>query len=114
VQWYDDLLGLVFLVFLLAGAPNLATGGGRLFRKLTVFLVAAVPVMVLLGLVRAVALLRRGTTSAPATPSRSPSTSPSATSSPFASVTPTGSPTVPQRPLSVKSVTRYAGGLFCN
>ncbi len=36
-------------------------GGGELFRKLTAFLVATVPVLVLLGLVRAVALLRRGT-----------------------------------------------------
>jgi glycosyltransferase involved in cell wall biosynthesis len=61
LQWYGDLLGLLFLIFLLAGAANLATGGGQLFRKLTIFLVAAVPVMVLLGLVRAVALLRRGT-----------------------------------------------------
>ncbi|HEY2639995.1 MAG TPA: glycosyltransferase [Streptosporangiaceae bacterium] len=61
LQWYGDLLGLVFLVFLLAGAANLATGGGELFRKLTAFLVATVPVLVLLGLVRAVALLRRGT-----------------------------------------------------
>ena len=48
-------------MFLLAGAANLATGGGELFRKLTAFLVATVPVLVLLGLVRAVALLRRGT-----------------------------------------------------
>jgi hypothetical protein len=61
IQWYGDLLGLVFFIFLLAGAANLATGGGQLFRKLTIFLVSAVPVMVLLGLVRAVALLRRGT-----------------------------------------------------
>ena len=61
VQWYGDLLGLLFLVFLLAGAANLATGGGELFRKLTAFLVATVPVLVLLGLIRAVALLRRGT-----------------------------------------------------
>jgi cellulose synthase/poly-beta-1,6-N-acetylglucosamine synthase-like glycosyltransferase len=61
VQWYGDVLGLVFFVFLLAGAANLATGGGELFRKLTAFLVATVPVLVLLGLVRAVALLRRGT-----------------------------------------------------
>jgi hypothetical protein len=61
LQWYGDLLSLVFLIFLLAGAANLATGGGQLFRKLTIFLVAAVPVMFLLGLVRAVALLRRGT-----------------------------------------------------
>ena len=61
IQWYGDLLGLIFLVFLLAGAANLATGGGELFRKLTPFLVATVPVLVGLGLVRAIALLRRGT-----------------------------------------------------
>jgi hypothetical protein len=61
LQWYGDLLGLLFLVFLLAGAANLATGGGELFRKLTPFLVATVPVLVLLGLIRAVALLRRST-----------------------------------------------------
>jgi cellulose synthase/poly-beta-1,6-N-acetylglucosamine synthase-like glycosyltransferase len=61
VQWYGDVLGLVFFAFLLAGAVNLATGGGELFRKLTAFLVATIPVLVLLGLVRAVALLRRGT-----------------------------------------------------
>src|SRR5262249_1139621 len=61
IQWYGDLLGLLFLVFLLAGAVNLATGGGELFRKLTMFLVATVPVLVALGLVPAIALLRRGT-----------------------------------------------------
>ena len=61
LQWYGDLLGLLFFIFLLAGAANMATGGGQLFRKLTVFLVAAVPVLVLLGLVRAIALLRRST-----------------------------------------------------
>jgi cellulose synthase/poly-beta-1,6-N-acetylglucosamine synthase-like glycosyltransferase len=60
-QWYGDLLSLLFFIFLLAGAANLATGGGQLFRKLTVFLVSAVPVMVMLGLVRAITLLRRGT-----------------------------------------------------
>lgn len=61
LQWYGDLLGMIFLVFLLAGAANLALGGGELFRKLSTFLVAIVPVLVILGLVRAVALLRRGT-----------------------------------------------------
>ncbi|HVA60959.1 MAG TPA: glycosyltransferase [Mycobacteriales bacterium] len=61
VQWYGDLLGLVFFVFLLAGAANIALGGGLLFRKLSGFLVAAIPLLVGLGLVRAVALLRRGT-----------------------------------------------------
>src|SRR5262249_23547726 len=61
VQWYGDLIGLVFLVFLLAGAANLATGGSALFIKLSAFLVATIPVVVALGLIRAVALLRRGT-----------------------------------------------------
>jgi glycosyltransferase involved in cell wall biosynthesis len=61
LQWYGDLLGVIFYLFLLAGAANLAEGGGQLFRKITGFLVAAVPVLVLLGLLRAVALLRRGT-----------------------------------------------------
>src|SRR5215468_6482648 len=61
IQWYGDLLGLVFFVFLLAGAVNLASGGGELFRKLTPFLLATVPVLVGLGLIRAIALLRRGT-----------------------------------------------------
>jgi hypothetical protein len=49
------------MVFLLAGAANLATGGSALFIKLSTFLVATIPVLVALGLVRAVALLRRGT-----------------------------------------------------
>ena len=35
--------------------------GGQLFRKLSAFLLAAVPVLVILGLARALALLRRGT-----------------------------------------------------
>jgi len=61
LQWYGDLLGLLFFIFLLAGAVNLAAGGGQLFRKLTIFLVATVPVLVLLGLVRSAALLRRST-----------------------------------------------------
>jgi cellulose synthase/poly-beta-1,6-N-acetylglucosamine synthase-like glycosyltransferase len=29
LQWYGDLLGFMFFIFLLAGAANLATGGGR-------------------------------------------------------------------------------------
>ena len=60
-QWYGDLLGLAFFVFLLAGAVNIMLGGDQLFRKLTAFLVATIPVLVALGLIRAVALLRRGT-----------------------------------------------------
>jgi hypothetical protein len=61
LQWYGDLLALLFYLFLLVGAANVGEGGGLLFRKLTGFLVAAIPALFLLGLVRAVALLRRGT-----------------------------------------------------
>jgi glycosyltransferase involved in cell wall biosynthesis len=61
VQWYGDLLGLAFFLLLLVGAANIAAGGGELFRKLTAFVVATVPVLVALGLLRAVALLRRAT-----------------------------------------------------
>jgi cellulose synthase/poly-beta-1,6-N-acetylglucosamine synthase-like glycosyltransferase len=61
VQWYGDLLAVMFFLFLLAGAANVALGGGLLFRKLSGFLLAAIPLLAVLGLVRAVALLRRGT-----------------------------------------------------
>jgi cellulose synthase/poly-beta-1,6-N-acetylglucosamine synthase-like glycosyltransferase len=61
VQWYGDLLALIFFVFLLVGAGNIALHGDLLLRKLTGFLLAAIPLLVLLGLVRAIALLRRGT-----------------------------------------------------
>jgi hypothetical protein len=61
LQWYGDLVGLLFYVFLLVGAANVAAGGGLLFRKLTGFLLAGIPMLVVLGFVRAVALLRRGT-----------------------------------------------------
>jgi cellulose synthase/poly-beta-1,6-N-acetylglucosamine synthase-like glycosyltransferase len=61
VQWYGDLVGVVFFFFLLGGAVNIALGGGLLFRKLSAFLVAAIPLLVVLGFVRAVALIRRGT-----------------------------------------------------
>jgi len=61
VQWYGDLLAVMFFLFLLAGAANVALGGGLLFRKLSGFLIAAIPLLAVLGLIRAVALLRRGT-----------------------------------------------------
>jgi len=61
LQWYGDLLGLLFFLFLLAGAANIGAGGGLLFRKLTGFLIATIPLLFVLGLVRAVALLRRRT-----------------------------------------------------
>src|SRR5690349_14756382 len=60
-RWCGGRPSLLCFIFLLAGAANLATGGGQVFRKLALFLVSAVPVMVLLGRVRAITLLRRGT-----------------------------------------------------
>jgi hypothetical protein len=61
LQWYGDLVGLLFFFFLLGGAANLALGGGLLFRKLSPFLLGVIPLLVLLGFLRAVALIRRGT-----------------------------------------------------
>jgi cellulose synthase/poly-beta-1,6-N-acetylglucosamine synthase-like glycosyltransferase len=61
LQWYGDLLALLFFLFLMAGAINIAAGGGLLFRKLSGFLIATIPLLVVIGLVRAVALLRRST-----------------------------------------------------
>jgi cellulose synthase/poly-beta-1,6-N-acetylglucosamine synthase-like glycosyltransferase len=61
IQWYGDLLAILFFAFLLVGAGNIIFSGGLLFRKLTGFLLAAIPLLVVLGLLRAVALLRRGT-----------------------------------------------------
>ncbi|HEX2896063.1 MAG TPA: glycosyltransferase [Marmoricola sp.] len=62
LQWYADLLSLVFYFFLLGGAVDVALGGGLLFRLLTPFLLAAIPLLVLVVFVRSVALIRRGTT----------------------------------------------------
>jgi cellulose synthase/poly-beta-1,6-N-acetylglucosamine synthase-like glycosyltransferase len=61
LQWYGDLLALLFFLFLMAGGINIALGGGLLFRKLSGFLIATIPLLVIIGLVRAVALLRRST-----------------------------------------------------
>jgi glycosyltransferase involved in cell wall biosynthesis len=60
LQWYGDLLALLFYGFLLVGAANVAFSDGLLFRKLTGFLLAAIPMLAALGLIRALALLRRG------------------------------------------------------
>ena len=48
IQWYGDLLGLFFFVFLLAGSADLATSDGQVFRALTPLLLTTVP-----GIVRA-------------------------------------------------------------
>ena len=61
LQWYGDLLSVVFYVLLLGGAVNLMLGGDLVVRKLTGFLVGAIPLLMAIGLLRAVALLRRST-----------------------------------------------------
>jgi len=61
IQWYGDLLAVVFFLFLLAGAVNVALDGGLMFRRLSLFLVAAIPVLVLLGFLRGIAVVRQGT-----------------------------------------------------
>jgi cellulose synthase/poly-beta-1,6-N-acetylglucosamine synthase-like glycosyltransferase len=61
LQWFGDLVAVLFFFFLLAGAVNVAMDGGMLFRRLSVFLLAAIPVLVLIGFVRGVSLVRRGT-----------------------------------------------------
>jgi cellulose synthase/poly-beta-1,6-N-acetylglucosamine synthase-like glycosyltransferase len=61
LQWFGDLVAVLFFLFLLAGAVNVALDGGLLFRRLSLFLLAAIPVLILLGYVRGVALVRRGT-----------------------------------------------------
>ena len=38
IQWYGDLLGLLFYFCLLVGAANIAFSAGLIFRKLTGFL----------------------------------------------------------------------------
>jgi hypothetical protein len=60
-QSYGDLLTLVFYFFLLVGAVDIAFGGGPLFRLLTPFVLAAVPVLALVGLGRAFGVVRRHT-----------------------------------------------------
>jgi cellulose synthase/poly-beta-1,6-N-acetylglucosamine synthase-like glycosyltransferase len=61
LQWYGDLLAFIFFLLLMAGAVNIALGGGLLFRKLSGFLVATIALLVVIGLVLAIALLRRST-----------------------------------------------------
>jgi hypothetical protein len=59
LQWFGDLAGLLFTGFLLAGAADLVLGDGVVVRRLSGLMVACVLVLVVLGAVRALALLRR-------------------------------------------------------
>lgn len=59
LQWFGDLAGLLFTGFLLAGALDAWLGSGVVVRRLSGLLVACVLVLVVLGAVRALALVRR-------------------------------------------------------
>ena len=60
-QWFGDLLGLVFLAFLMAGALNRVFGGGLIIRRLSPLLLGMVPALTALAVLRAVTVLRRVT-----------------------------------------------------
>ena len=59
LQWFGDLAGLLFTSFLLLGAVDVWLGDGLVVRRLSGLMVACVLVLVVLGAVRALALLRR-------------------------------------------------------
>jgi cellulose synthase/poly-beta-1,6-N-acetylglucosamine synthase-like glycosyltransferase len=61
LQWFGDLLGLLFLTFLLVGALNRVFGGGLIIRRLSPLLLGMVPALTALALLRAVTVLRRVT-----------------------------------------------------
>lgn len=58
IQWFGDLLGLMFSVVVIASLLDLAFGGGLVVRRLTGLILVAVPAMIALGLVRAVAAVK--------------------------------------------------------
>lgn len=57
-QWFGDLVGLMFSLVVMGSLIDLAFGGGLVVRRLSGALLIAVPVLVMLGLVRAVAVLK--------------------------------------------------------
>jgi cellulose synthase/poly-beta-1,6-N-acetylglucosamine synthase-like glycosyltransferase len=59
LQWFGDLSGLLFTGFLVAGAVDAWLGSGVVVRRLSGLLLACVLVLVVLGAVRALALVRR-------------------------------------------------------
>jgi len=64
LQWYGDLVGLLFTAFLLASALDLVSGEGVVVRRLQGVLLVCLVVLVVLGAARSLALLKhmRGTT----------------------------------------------------
>jgi len=59
LQWFGDLAALLFTAFLLVGATDALLGGGLVLRRLSGFLMLGVVVLVVLGIVRSLALVRR-------------------------------------------------------
>lgn len=58
LQWFGDLLGLVFAFVVMASLADLALGGGLAVRRLSGLLLFAAPALIVVGLVRAVAVLK--------------------------------------------------------
>ena len=59
LQWFGDLAALAFTGFLLLGAADAAFGDGLAIRRLSGLLLVSVLLVLVLGVVRALALLRR-------------------------------------------------------
>jgi cellulose synthase/poly-beta-1,6-N-acetylglucosamine synthase-like glycosyltransferase len=59
LQWFGDLAGLLFTGFLFAGAIDLWLGNGLAVRRLSGLMLACVLVLVVLGAIRALAVVRR-------------------------------------------------------
>lgn len=59
LQWFGDVAGLLFTLFLLAGAIDAVTGEGVVVRRLSGLFLVCVVVLTLLGAVRCVGLVRR-------------------------------------------------------
>ena len=59
LQWFGDLIGSAFTLFLLLGAVDLAFGDGVVVRRLNGFLLLSVVVLLVLGSLRSLALIRR-------------------------------------------------------
>jgi cellulose synthase/poly-beta-1,6-N-acetylglucosamine synthase-like glycosyltransferase len=59
LQWFGDLAGLAFTMFLLIGACDAALGSDLVVRRLSGLLLISTAALVVLGAIRSVALVRR-------------------------------------------------------
>ncbi|GAC1611540.1 MAG: hypothetical protein NVS3B26_25430 [Mycobacteriales bacterium] len=62
LQWYGDLLGLMFAGFLTLGTVDLLFGGGLVLRRLSGVVLVLPALLVLLGLLRGVGVVKARTT----------------------------------------------------